>query len=144
MKTNWLQENQSFSKKGTIRGLHFQKDPYAQAKLVKVIKGQVLDVCVDLRKNSPNFGQAFGVVLDDKDHGMLYIPEGFGHGFSALEDSVFSYRCNNLYHKDSEGGVIWNDPALDIDWQVLDPIVSAKDMALPNLEEFSNSNGGGL
>lgn len=141
---DWVQENQSFSKAGTIRGLHYQNEPYAQAKLVKVISGKVLDVVVDLRKGSKTFGKVFSKVLDDQNHNMLYVPEGFGHGFSVLEDAVFSYKCSNYYNKSSEGGVIWNDPVLDIDWQVDSPIISAKDQVLPSFEEFTEMTKGGL
>lgn len=141
---DWVQENQSFSKAGTIRGLHFQNEPYAQAKLVKVISGKVLDVVVDLRKGSKTYGKVFGKVLDDQSHNMLYVPEGFAHGFSVLEDAVFSYKCSNYYNKSSEGGVIWNDPVLNIDWQVDSPIISAKDQILPTFEEFTALTKGGL
>ncbi|MBS9525345.1 dTDP-4-dehydrorhamnose 3,5-epimerase [Litoribacter alkaliphilus] len=140
----WVQENQSFSKKGTIRGLHFQKEPFAQAKLARVIVGKVWEVCVDLRKNSPTFGMHHAVVLDDQQHNMLYLPAGFAHGFAALEDTVFSYRCSNHYNKESEGGVIWDDADLAIDWQVENPILSDKDILLPSLKEFVKDSGGGL
>ena len=132
----WVQENQSFSKAGTVRGLHFQKEPHAQAKLARVLKGKVLDVVVDLRKSSATYGKVFTKVLDDKQHNMLYIPEGFAHGFSVLEDAVFSYRCSNYYNKSSEGGVIWNDPTLAIDWEVENPILSEKDQVSPLFKDF--------
>lgn len=141
---DWVQENQSFSKAGTIRGLHYQNEPHAQAKLVKVQSGKVLDVVVDLRKGSKTFGMVFGKVLDDQNHNMLYVPEGFAHGFSVLEDAVFSYRCTNYYNKASEGGVLWNDATLNIDWQVDSPIISAKDQILPTFEEFIALTKGGL
>ena len=133
---SWVQDNQSFSQKGTVRGLHFQRGAHAQAKLVRVIAGKVLDVAVDLRKGSPTFGQVYSTLLDTEKNNLLYIPAGFGHGFSVLEDAVFVYKCSNYYHKDSEGGVLWSDPALGIDWQVAEPIVSEKDQILPSLEEF--------
>ena len=133
---SWVQDNQSFSQKGTVRGLHFQRGAHAQAKLVRVIAGKVLDVAVDLRKGSPTFGQVYSTTLDTEKNNLLYIPAGFGHGFSVLEDAVFVYKCSNYYHKDSEGGVLWSDPALGIDWQVAEPIVSEKDQILPSLEEF--------
>jgi len=142
--TRWVQDNQSFSVAGTVRGLHFQHAPYAQAKLVRVITGRVYDVCVDLRKDSPTFGQYHGVILDSAQHNLLYVPEGFAHGFSVLEDAVFSYKCSNFYNKSSEGGLIWNDGQLDIDWMVSKPIISEKDQELPTLEEFINQTGGGL
>lgn len=141
---SWVQDNQSFSQKGTVRGLHFQSGAHAQAKLVRVIAGKVLDVAVDLRKGSPTFGQVYSTTLDTEKNNLLYIPAGFGHGFSVLEDAVFVYKCSKYYHKDSEGGVLWSDPALGIDWQVAEPIVSEKDQILPTLEEFVDVFQGGL
>ena len=131
IKTSFIQDNQSFSTKGVLRGLHYQKAPFAQAKLVSVISGKVLDVAVDLRKESPTFGKHLAVLLDAEKRNMLLIPEGFAHGFIALEDSVFSYKCSNLYHKESEAGIIWNDKDLNIDWGFNNPLVSEKDMILP-------------
>ncbi|GGZ19624.1 dTDP-4-dehydrorhamnose 3,5-epimerase [Echinicola pacifica] len=142
--TRWVQDNQSFSVAGTVRGLHFQHAPHAQAKLVRVISGKVYDVCVDLRKDSPTFGQHHGLILDGEQHNMLYVPAGFAHGFSVLEDAVFTYKCGSFYHKASEGGVIWNDAQLNIDWQVEEALVSEKDQELPSLEEFVKQTGGGL
>lgn len=136
---NFVQDNQSFSTKGVLRGLHFQKAPYAQGKLVRVISGKVLDVAVDLRKDSPTFGQHFDVVLDAKKNNMLYIPEGFAHGFVALEASVFFYKCTNYYHKASEGGIIWNDETLNINWGYEGPLVSEKDLELQSFTAFKNS-----
>jgi dTDP-4-dehydrorhamnose 3,5-epimerase len=141
---SWVQDNQSFSQKGTVRGLHFQRGAHAQAKLVRVIAGKVLDVAVDLRKGSPTFGQVYSTILDTEKNNLLYIPAGFGHGFSVLEDAVFVYKCSNYYHKDSEGGVLWSDPTLGIDWQVAEPIVSDKDQILPTLAEFVDAFQGGL
>lgn len=132
----WVQENQSFSKAGTLRGLHFQKGNFAQAKLVRVISGRVLDVVVDLRVNSLTFGNVYSLELDAKLHNMLYIPKGFAHGFSVLEDAVFSYKCSNYYHKESEGGILWNDPDLKIDWKLKDPILSERDQDWPTLKDF--------
>jgi dTDP-4-dehydrorhamnose 3,5-epimerase len=140
----WVQDNQSFSQKGTVRGIHFQRGAHAQAKLVRVIAGKVLDVAVDLRKGSPSFGQVYSTILDTEKNNLLYIPAGFGHGFSVLEDAVFVYKCSNYYHKDSEGGVRWSDPSLGIDWQVSEPIVSEKDQILPTLAEFVEAFQGGL
>jgi dTDP-4-dehydrorhamnose 3,5-epimerase len=140
----WVQDNQSFSQKGTVRGIHFQRGAHAQAKLVRVIAGKVLDVAVDLRKGSPSFGQVYSTILDTEKNNLLYIPAGFGHGFSVLEDAVFVYKCSNYYHKDSEGGVRWSDPSLGIDWQVSEPIVSEKDQILPTLAEFVVAFQGGL
>ncbi|UCS94440.1 dTDP-4-dehydrorhamnose 3,5-epimerase [Echinicola marina] len=142
--TRWVQDNQSFSVAGTVRGLHFQHAPFAQAKLVRVITGKVYDVAVDLRKDSPTFGQYHGVILDSAQHNLLYVPEGFAHGFSVLEDAVFSYKCSSFYSKKSEGGIIWNDESLDIDWMVGSPIISEKDLLLPTLEKFKQQTGGGL
>ncbi len=142
--TEWMQDNQSFSMAGILRGLHFQSGEYAQAKLARVISGKVWDVAVDLRKDSPTFGKYHGVMLDSVMHNMLYIPKGFAHGFAVLEDAVFSYKCSNLYHKESEGGIIWNDPELGIDWKVTNPILSEKDKLWPGLTEFKKNSGGGL
>ncbi len=141
---NWVQDNQSFSQKGTVRGLHFQRAPFAQAKLVRVISGKVLDVVVDLRKGSKTFGAVFSTILDAERNNQLYIPAGFAHGFSVLEDAIFSYKCSNYYHKASEGGIHWNDPALAIDWGVSEPIISEKDKLWSTLSEFVIESGGGL
>lgn len=131
----FVQDNQSFSVKGVLRGLHMQKEPFAQGKLVRVITGQVLDVAVDLREDSPTFGQYETFLLDARIANMAYIPEGFAHGFVALEDSIFSYKCTNVYNKASESGIIWNDPDLNIDWNVANPIVSDKDQLLKPLRD---------
>lgn len=142
--TTWMQDNQSFSEKDIIRGLHFQSGEYAQAKLARVIVGRVLDVCVDLRKGSPTFGHYHAVVLDAHLQNMLYIPKGFAHGFAVWDDAIFSYKCSNLYHKASEGGVMWNDKQLNIDWGVSQAVLSEKDKTWPTLEEFQKQYGGGL
>jgi dTDP-4-dehydrorhamnose 3,5-epimerase len=134
--TNFIQDNQSFSKKGVVRGLHFQKPPYEQGKLVRVITGKVLDVAVDIRKGSPTFGQSYSCVLDSETNNMLFIPPGFAHGFSALEDSILLYKCSEIYNKDSESGIIWNDPELNIDWQVQDPVISEKDQLLNSFDYY--------
>lgn len=139
---NWVQDNQSSSKKGTIRGLHFQRSPFAQAKLVRVIQGRVLDVVVDLRLESETFGQVYQVELSAKKNNQMYIPAGFAHGFSVLEECIFSYKCSNYYHKESEGGILWNDPKLDIDWGVAEPTISEKDQTWPTLEAFVEMEGG--
>tara|TARA_R110002124_G_scaffold196713_1_gene363779 strand:+ start:407 stop:958 length:552 start_codon:yes stop_codon:yes gene_type:complete len=138
----WVQDNQSFSQKGTVRGLHFQRGEFAQAKLVRVIQGKVLDVVVDLRKGSPSFGELYSTILDSGRNNLMYVPPGFAHGFSVLEDSIFAYKCSNYYNKQSEGGILWNDPALEIDWKVEAPITSEKDADWPTLEEFRTSEGG--
>jgi dTDP-4-dehydrorhamnose 3,5-epimerase len=141
---DWIQENQSFSKKGTVRGLHFQRPPFAQAKLVKVVSGKVLDVIIDIRKDSKTFGKTFSKQLDGEAHHLLLVPVGFAHGFSVLEDAIFQYKVSNPYHKESEGGILWNDPELNIDWMVDQPIVSEKDMILPTFRELMDLNQGGL
>ncbi|MCF2504693.1 dTDP-4-dehydrorhamnose 3,5-epimerase [Dyadobacter sp. CY107] len=128
----FVQDNQSFSKKGVVRGLHFQSNPHAQGKLVRVIVGRVLDLALDLRPESPTFGKYELFDLDAKNGTMVYIPEGFAHGFAALEDSIFHYKCTGQYNKASEGGLLWNDPTLNIPWDVKEPIVSAKDQILPS------------
>ncbi len=129
----FVQDNQSFSVKGVLRGLHFQNEPHAQGKLVRVITGQVLDVVVDLRPDSPTFGRHESFLLDAKLNNMVYVPAGFAHGFLTLEDSIFSYKCTNVYNKTAESGLIWNDPDLGIDWGIADPIVSDKDQELPTM-----------
>jgi dTDP-4-dehydrorhamnose 3,5-epimerase len=133
---HFVQENTSFSTKGVIRGLHFQLPPHAQGKLVTVLHGKVIDVVVDLRKSSPTFGQSFQLELDGTKRNMLMVPEGFAHGFVALEDSLFHYKCTNFYNKAAEAGIVWNDPSLAIQWPAQAPIVSEKDKLLPTLEEL--------
>lgn len=135
----FVQDNQSHSVKGVLRGLHFQKGDFAQAKLVRVLKGEVLDVAVDLRKSSPTFGHYYSVVLSETSHTQLYIPRGFAHGFLVLSDVVdFFYKCDNLYNKAFEGGIIYNDPQINIDWQMQpnDLIISSKDLNLPALSSY--------
>lgn len=136
---DFIQDNESFSCKGTLRGLHYQKDPYAQAKLVRVVKGKVLDVALDLRVDSPTFGQHHKVILDSQKHNLFLVPRGFAHGFYALEDSIFTYKCSNYYNKESEGGILWDDPALNIEWDATDPIVSDKDKVLPTFEAYKSA-----
>ncbi|WP_276498708.1 dTDP-4-dehydrorhamnose 3,5-epimerase [Pontibacter litorisediminis] len=136
---HFVQDNQSVSKKGVLRGLHFQKPPHAQAKLVRVTTGKALDVVVDLRKDSPTYGQHVACVLDAEKQNVFYVPEGFAHGFVALEDNTtFLYKCTDFYAPESEGGILWNDPALGIDWGIAEPLVSPKDEVLPLLESFSS------
>ena len=132
----FIQENQSFSRKGVVRGLHLQLAPHAQGKLVSVIKGRVVDVVADLRPGSRTFGQVYYCELDDQRHNMLMVPEGFAHGFAALEDTIFHYKCTNLYNKASEAGVVFNDPELNIQWPVKNPILSEKDRMLPTLDDL--------
>ena len=131
----FVQDNQSFSRKGVLRGLHFQKQPFSQGKLISVIFGEVLDVIVDLRRWSPTFGKHYSCRLDDKQHKLLYVPEGMAHGFLALRDSMFVYKCTEFYHRESEAGILWNDPDLGIDWGIVDPILSKKDAGLPSFKE---------
>jgi dTDP-4-dehydrorhamnose 3,5-epimerase len=135
--TYFPQENLSFSKKGVIRGMHFQRAPYQQGKLVTVIKGKVLDVAVDLRRESATFGKIYYCELDGNKHNMLMVPEGFAHGFATLEDDTyFHYKCTNVYSKAHESGIVWNDPDLRIEWPVKNPSVSDKDQQLPKFSEL--------
>ena len=118
-KVNFVQDNESKSSYGVLRGLHFQKPPYAQSKLVRVIKGAVLDVAVDIRKGSPTFGKYVSVELTEDNHRQFFIPRGFAHGFSVLSDEViFQYKCDNFYAPQYEGAIAWNDPVLGIDWEI--------------------------
>jgi dTDP-4-dehydrorhamnose 3,5-epimerase len=124
----FVQDNQSLSQKDVLRGLHFQNPPYAQAKLVSVIQGSVLDVAVDIRKESPTYGKSFSIVLDGIDKNQLFIPVGFAHGFKTLENNtIFFYKCTNYYNKESEGCLLWNDPDLNINWDIENPMLSEKD-----------------
>ncbi len=132
----FVQDNQSFSEKGVLRGLHMQYTPHMQGKLVRVIAGKVLDVVVDIRKNSPTFGQHEKFVLDAERNNMVYVPPGFLHGFLTLEDAIFSYKCTDYYNKACEGGVKFDDKSLGIDWGITNPKVSEKDMGLIGFEEF--------
>lgn len=133
----FVQDNQSFSKAGVLRGLHFQKEPYSQGKLVRVISGKVLDVAVDIRPNSPTYGQCETVILDSKLNNMFYVPPGFAHGFYTMDDAIFSYKCTNIYNKESEGGILWNDPDLNINWRTDSPNVSEKDEVLPLFRDLA-------
>lgn len=133
----FVQDNQSLSQKNVLRGLHFQAPPYAQGKLVRVIKGAALDVVVDIRKNSPTYGRSFSLELNEQNKTMLWIPEGFAHGFCTLQnDTIFYYKCTNYYNKGSEGSIAWNDPELAINWNVKDPVLSEKDKAGIMLRDF--------
>jgi dTDP-4-dehydrorhamnose 3,5-epimerase len=135
--TDFLQDNQSKSSKNILRGLHFQSPPFAQGKLVRVITGAVLDVVVDIRKASPTYGQHFKIELNEENKTMLWVPPGFAHGFLTLaEDTIFVYKVTGLYNKESEGGLLWNDPALGIDWGVRDPLLSDKDKVQPSWADF--------
>lgn len=137
--TIFVQDNQSYSQKGVIRGLHFQKPPFAQAKLVRVIKGKVLDVAVDIRKSSPTYGQHFSIILTGENHRQFLIPEGFAHGFVALEDdSIFTYKCSQFYHKEAEMSIRYNDPILNIDWGLDNaPIMTEKDLCGVLFDQFN-------
>lgn len=136
---HFVQDNESLSQKGVLRGLHFQKPPFAQGKLVRVVKGSVLDVAVDLRRDSATYGQHFKIVLSQENKNQLYIPEGFAHGFLALEDdTVFSYKCTNFYNKESELGLMWNDPSLGIDWNYDNPLLSEKDKDYDQFSSFAS------
>jgi dTDP-4-dehydrorhamnose 3,5-epimerase len=135
----FIQDNQSFSKKGVIRGLHLQINPFAQAKLVRVLQGEILDVAVDLRKNSATYGQHFSVVLSAENKKQLMVPHGFAHGFSVLSETAsVLYKVDQLYNKESERGIRYDDPTLAIDWQVSpeEVIVSEKDLVLPGFKEI--------
>lgn len=133
---DFVQDNQSFSSKGVLRGLHFQNPPFSQGKLVRVIQGSVLDVAVDIRKDSPTYGEHVSVLLSGENKTMFWIPPGFAHGFSTLEDNtIFSYKCSGIYNKESEGSLMWNDSDLKIDWQIENAIISVKDQ---NSDHFKN------
>lgn len=136
---DFVQDNESKSSYGVVRGLHFQKPPYAQAKLVRVVKGKVLDVAVDLRKESPTFGRYVAMELSEENHRQMFIPRGFAHGFSVLsEEVIFQYKCDNYYAPQSEGAVAWDDPDLDIDWKIPagKVLLSEKDKKHPRLKDI--------
>ena len=137
--TNFVQDNESHSVYGVVRGLHFQRDPFAQAKLVRAIKGLILDVAVDIRKDSPTFGKHVTVELSDENKRQLFIPRGFAHGLAVLsQEAIVSYKCDNYYDPQSEGSILWSDPQLNIDWKLNanDIILSAKDKESPVLKEI--------
>lgn len=141
MPIDFVQDNESKSSYGVLRGLHFQKPPYAQSKLVRVIHGRVLDVAVDIRKGSPTFGKWVAMELSGEKQNQFFIPRGFAHGFSVLSDEVvFQYKCDNFYHPESEGAIAWDDPQLNIDWQLPkdDVILSQKDTCHPLLSEIDS------
>ena len=138
---DFVQDNQSFSQKGTLRGLHYQNPPFAQTKLVRVLQGEIIDVAVDLRKDSPTFGKHFSVLLSAENKKQLLVPQGFAHGFSVLsETAVVLYKCDQYYNKESEGGIRFDDPTLAIDWQLRpeEVIVSEKDLVLPSFEDIDS------
>ena len=137
----FVQDNESKSKYGVLRGLHFQKGKYAQSKLVRVVKGRVLDVAVDIREGSPTFGKYVSVELTEENHRQLFVPRGFAHGFSVLsEEAIFQYKCDNLYAPQEEGAIAWDDPEIGIDWQLPaeDVLLSAKDEAHPMLKDATD------
>lgn len=138
---NFVQDNESMSVRGVIRGLHFQRPPFAQAKLVRCVQGRVLDVAVDIRKGSPTFGQHIAAELSEENHRQFFIPRGFAHGFAVLSPTaVFQYKCDNFYHSEADGGISLNDSSLGIDWRI-DPaeaIISEKDCHRPSLREFDS------
>lgn len=139
VETKFIQDNQSLSQKGILRGLHFQAPPFAQGKLVRVIQGAVLDVAVDIRKNSPTFGQHVAIELSESNFLMMYIPVGFAHGFLTLQDNtIFTYKCTDYYHPEVEGGILWNSPDLNIPWKIETPILSEKDEKLPTFKSFNS------
>ena len=138
----WVQDNQSSSDYGVIRGLHYQLSPFAQSKLVRVLRGKILDVVVDIRTGSPTFGKSYCKVLSAKNKRQLFIPKGFAHGFSVLsEKTEVLYKCDDYYNKESEAGIIYNDPELKIDWRIpaKEAIISDKDKGLPTLAHCNNS-----
>jgi dTDP-4-dehydrorhamnose 3,5-epimerase len=138
---DFVQDNQSFSKRGTLRGLHYQNPPYAQTKLVRVLQGEIMDVAVDLRKDSPTYGQHFGILLSSENKKQLLVPQGFAHGFSVLsETAIVFYKCDQYYNKQSEGGIRYDDAFLNIDWGIdlSTAIVSEKDLILPNFENCNS------
>ena len=137
VKEIFVQDNQSLSQKGVLRGMHFQKEPHAQGKLVRVIKGAVLDVVVDIRKNSPAYGKYYSIELTEKNKIMFWIPVGFAHGFLTLQDdTIFHYKCSNYYNKESEASIAWNDKDVNINWNIENPLLSEKDKAGALLKDF--------
>lgn len=136
---HFVQDNQSLSNAGVLRGLHFQAPPHDQGKLVRVINGAVLDIAVDIRKNSATYGQHVAIELNEENKTMFYIPSGFAHGFLTLRDNtIFSYKCTNVYNKASEGCVLWNDTDLNINWNIQNPILSDKDLIGTPFKDFSS------
>lgn len=139
MQMQFVQDNESKSGRNVLRGLHFQKPPFAQGKLVRVIQGKVLDVAVDIRKGSPTYGSYHAVELDAISKRMFYIPEGFAHGFLTMEeDTIFAYKCTNYYNKESEGSLLWSDETIGIKWNIENPILSEKDKISPLFKDFNS------
>tara|TARA_B110000444_G_C18681865_1_gene520134 strand:+ start:155 stop:697 length:543 start_codon:yes stop_codon:yes gene_type:complete len=136
---NFVQDNQSLSSKGVLRGLHFQNPPFSQGKLVRVIKGAILDVSVDIRKDSPTYGQYFSVELSEDNKTIFWIPPGFAHGFLTLEDNtIVTYKCTGIYNAASEASLIWDDATLNIDWRIDSPLVSDKDLLGVDFKNFDS------
>jgi dTDP-4-dehydrorhamnose 3,5-epimerase len=133
----FVQDNESKSNKGVVRGLHLQSPPFEQGKLVRVMRGSVLDVAVDIRKNSPTYGKWAAIELSGKNKWMYWIPPGFAHGFATFEDeTIFFYKCTKVYNKAAERYFLWNDPDINIDWGITDPVVSERDRMAPRFREF--------
>lgn len=135
---DFKQDNQSFSAAGTLRGLHFQKPPHSQGKLISAVQGKIMDVAVDIRTGSPTYGKFVSIELTSDNHLMLWVPEGFAHGFIALTDAQVHYKATNEYNKNSEGGLIWNDPEIGIEWPTDKPVLSDKDKLWPGLRELKS------
>jgi len=139
LNADFVQDNISKSSKGVLRGLHFQNPPHAQGKLVQVLRGAVLDVAVDIRKDSKTYGEHYAIELNENNKLQFFVPAGFAHGFITLEDNtIFSYKCTNLYNKEAEGAIIWNDTDLNIDWRIKEPIVSEKDQQALTFKELDS------
>ena len=139
LELDFVQDNQSLSQKGVLRGLHFQNPPFSQGKLVRVIKGRVLDIAVDIRKESSTYGQHFSIELSGENKTIFWLPVGFAHGFVALEDdTILTYKCTEVYNKESEDVLLWCDNDLNINWGIDNPIVSKKDQTAPNFSSFSS------
>ena len=141
LKYNFVQDNLSFSKSGVMRGLHFQRAPFEQGKLIKVIKGEVLDVAVDIRPTSPTFGQHYKVLLTAQKQNMFFLPEGFAHGFVAIKDSYLFYKCTKTYNKEYDTGIAFDDSDLKIDWGIKSPIISEKDKNLQSFQAYKSLIG---
>lgn len=138
--TKFVQDNHSHSIKGVLRGLHYQKNPKAQAKLVMVIRGEIFDVAVDVRRGSPTYGKWVSEILSEKNHRLLYVPEGFAHGFVVLSDEAdVVYKVNSEYSPEHEAGILWNDPQVNIKWPIDKPIMISKDLQLPPLKDADNN-----
>lgn len=136
---HFVQDNESKSKKGVLRGLHFQAPPFEQGKLVRVMRGSVLDVAVDIRRDSPTYGRWESIILSGQNKWMYWIPAGFAHGFVTLEDdTIFFYKCTNVYNKASEGSILWHDADLNINWGIENPVISEKDKAAPLFRQFNS------